>query len=1531
MLPLTMLPAMAEGEATPATIKNAKMFAKYSDDYAMHPLYGSVNGMIDGDKYDESRSEADYSRYPYYYSDKDVAKNTSLYIDSIGQTRTYYGYALFELNAMSELDDVTIWLAADGNSDGAAAAWSNPTATWNMNNAYDILVSEDGESWTLMGEYDDMCGTGSAKGAGWTAQESAGNIESVEKDGYTRLGHKVNLDGERAKYVAVAVSEYINDKNDKGIPYAQIVIGEVSVCGTNVSSASAKTPAEIYADASNGELLKAVNFDDASWSDDYANMNNWNSYYIVTDGGLSVEHLLHSEWTFYANNKRAMWGGIAESERFSLGDDNKYTLIFDMTFGESSDKFGCGIQVDSDDTLLIDGAGNSYWYKWNDQKVGRSSSNKENWTENTDKDATATQTFAVEIDTVAESMTLSVKNTDGSFSAVRMLTFDGADIDGTLACRIYIRNLNDAKPGDNSCIKISNLQIYKGYVVGATPAVVARVERVKMIATYSDGWALHPLYGSVAGMIDGDAYNTGRSKNSDYPYFWSTPDACQNTSLYVNSIDETRTYYGYALFELNAPSALDDVTIWLAADGHTESAAAAWSDPTKSWNINNAYDILVSEDGESWTLMGEYDDMCGDGSAAGAGWSAQESAGNIVSVIKGGYERLGHKVDLNGVTAKYVAVAVKECTNETSEGNYLHQIVIGEVSVNGLTTEPVVGEKTPTEIYEETEDGDLLYSVNFKDTTYSDDYYNSNNYFSYYILSEDGTAVKHGLTKDKFNTNNSKRARWGGIASDKRFTLTDEERYTIYFDAKFAGVTESFGIGVQVDPDDTLILDGAGNSYWYCWNTQKTGKSDNADENWLSKAGGDITKVHSFAIELNPHTDEMTLYVAGDGCEYNKVRTLTWYEGEGNSAYLNGLLECSIFALSIDGTEAGELTNCEISDLSIYKGLVASESGHEYDEGTITQAPTCKAEGVLTKTCIHCSAVITEAIPAGDHNYGPWTETESATCQKDGTKEQKCTVCSDTKTDKIPMLQHNYGAAVVTKEATCIEAGVKTRTCTLCKEATITENTPLGAHKHGDWVITKEATCTEEGVKEKICTVCGGDKVEEAVSANGHDLDEGTETTAPDCESTGVLTKKCKNCTYTETEVIPATGHKYDEGSVTKQPTCTEEGTMGTGTCERCGDTLDNKPIPALGHDYDEEVTKAPGCETTGVLTKTCQREGCGHIEEVEIPAIGHNYGEWVVTDPTCTEDGYKTQTCANCGNVVTEAGAPATGHNYGAWEFTPPTCTVDGVKTKTCVNCDDVVTEAGDAATGHNHGAWATTKNATCTETGIKEKKCACGDTITETIPVTGHNYGAWEITPPTCTEAGVKTKTCINCGDVITEAGDAATGHNHGAWEVTKEATCTETGIKEKKCACGDAIAETFRALGHNRGAWVVTKEATCNETGTKEKKCTRCDDTVTETIDKLEHNYGEWVVTKEATATEEGVKTKTCALCGDKITESIDKLPPEETVAPETEAPETTPETEPEAKKGCGGSIAMSGVALVGACAAMLALKRRKNEDD
>ena len=55
-----------------------------------------------------------------------------------------------------------------------------------------------------------------------------------------------------------------------------------------------------------------------------------------------------------------------------------------------------------------------------------------------------------------------------------------------------------------------------------------------------------------------------------------------------------------------------------------------------------------------------------------------------------------------------------------------------------------------------------------------------------------------------------------------------------------------------------------------------------------------------------------------------------------------------------------------------------------------------------------------------------------------------------------------------------------------------------------------------------------------------------------------------------------------------------------------------------------------PTCTEDGSITVTC--DDCGEVISTEtIPAIGHNY-ESNVTPPTATEQGYTTHTCTNCG-----------------------------------------------------------------------------------------------------------------------------------------------------------------------------------------------------------------------------------------------------------------------------------------------------------
>ncbi len=122
-------------------------------------------------------------------------------------------------------------------------------------------------------------------------------------------------------------------------------------------------------------------------------------------------------------------------------------------------------------------------------------------------------------------------------------------------------------------------------------------------------------------------------------------------------------------------------------------------------------------------------------------------------------------------------------------------------------------------------------------------------------------------------------------------------------------------------------------------------------------------------------------------------------------------------------------------------------------------------------------------------------------------------------------------------------------------------------------------------------------------------------------------------------------------------------------------------------------------------------------------------------------------------------------------------------------------------------------------------------------------HKWDAGKVTKEaTCTEKGVKTFTCTECGETKTEE-IAATGHKWDAGKVTKEATCTEDGVKTFTCTeCGETKTEEIAATGHKWDAGKVTKEATCTEDGVKTFTCTECGETKTEKIAATGHHYDE-----------------------------------------------------------------------------------------
>lgn len=392
---------------------------------------------------------------------------------------------------------------------------------------------------------------------------------------------------------------------------------------------------------------------------------------------------------------------------------------------------------------------------------------------------------------------------------------------------------------------------------------------------------------------------------------------------------------------------------------------------------------------------------------------------------------------------------------------------------------------------------------------------------------------------------------------------------------------------------------------------------------------------------------------------------------------------------------------------------------------------------------------------------------------------------------------------------------------------------PWGSVKHDGhyyfedgWKKEADATCVsaEKWVNKCVWTYwngsqCGKEWVEwwGKKDPNNHVNTETRNQKKATCTEEGYTGDLyCKDCNkrLQKGETIPKTDHKWDNGKVTTKPTCTDAG-VKTYTCKRCK-TTKTETIDATGHKWKKDETVAPTCTDQGYTLYVCQNDGSHTDKRDYKKALGHDWDGGVVTTPaTCTKDGVKTYTCKRCKTTRTEPIAK-TEHTPVVVPAKAATCTETGLtagsKCKTCgvTLVEQEVTPALD----HDWDDWKVTKEATCTEPGVKTRTCKrdSSHTDTEAIPATDHMYGK-EVVEPTCTEEGYTKYTCAYCGDSYTTDKKPALDHDLIAVP-GKEPTCTETGLTEgSKCQrCGKTLTaqETIPALGHD---WNTTSTGVDN----------------------------------------------------------------------------------------------------------------------
>lgn len=180
---------------------------------------------------------------------------------------------------------------------------------------------------------------------------------------------------------------------------------------------------------------------------------------------------------------------------------------------------------------------------------------------------------------------------------------------------------------------------------------------------------------------------------------------------------------------------------------------------------------------------------------------------------------------------------------------------------------------------------------------------------------------------------------------------------------------------------------------------------------------------------------------------------------------------------------------------------------------------------------------------------------------------------------------------------------------------------------------------------------------------------------------------------------------------------------------EEPADEPTSKPVevskPNHTHSYTSKVV-APTCTDNGYTLYTCS---CGKsYKEDETKATGHTWVKGSTVKATCTDNGYTNYTCSVCGAKGTANETEATGHNWQKVKTVAPTCTKDGYTSYKCTNCGNTKKGKITEATGHSWSKWKTTKKATSTAEGKKERSCSvCGKTEGKNIAKINSDHNCW------------------------------------------------------------------------------------------------------------------------------------------------------------------------------------------------------------
>lgn len=220
----------------------------------------------------------------------------------------------------------------------------------------------------------------------------------------------------------------------------------------------------------------------------------------------------------------------------------------------------------------------------------------------------------------------------------------------------------------------------------------------------------------------------------------------------------------------------------------------------------------------------------------------------------------------------------------------------------------------------------------------------------------------------------------------------------------------------------------------------------------------------------------------------------------------------------------------------------------------------------------------------------------------------------------------------------------------------------------------------------------------------------------------------------------------------------------------------------------------------------------------------------------------------------------------------------IDGISTYGTCSFDGTGRVIYKNSHTHSWDDGVVTKEASCSEEGIRTFTCSCGETKEEDIPLIEHTFEIDSESPATCISYRTVTYRCSVCGEPYTEefSDEGYVEHAYSVKDDSIPATCEKAGSTHYVCdVCEDDYWEETIPLGHAFTKYTVDKEPLCTEDGIQSIHCDN------EGCDAVEEGSEIAIVSTghienpnhevyPASFWRDGLETIKCDICGETISE-------------------------------------------------------------